>query len=43
MWIWHAYLVEIDHIWYYKPDLSPQGHRQFTALVYAALNNCQIN
>lgn len=43
MWIWHGYLTEIYHILYYKPTLAPQGHTQFTALVYAALNNCQVN
>lgn len=43
MWNWHGYLMEIYHILYYKPTLTPQGHIQFTALVYAALNNWQIN
>lgn len=43
MWNWHGYLTEIYHILYYKPTLTPQGHIQFTAFVYAALNNGQIN
>jgi len=44
MWIWYGYLMWNYHIWYYKPARTSRGYMQFTAsVVYAALDNCQIN